>query len=92
MNNNNIKNNKNGNQLIPATTEAPATKAAAGKPGSRDPRGFGYYAFDRTLDTVKGGIKHWDEEKPGTSRKLAGVAATGVGGTMLSIGIYLLVS
>ncbi len=83
-----MNNDKNGKQMTRAAAAAPANN----NPNPRDPRGFGYYAFDKTLDSVKGGIKHWDEEKPGTSRKIAGAAATGIGGTMVGIGIYLLVS
>ena len=86
-------NDKNGKQIAKAATEPPVANAPVNnKPAARDPRGFGYYAFDKTLDTVTGGVKHWDEEKPGTSRKIAGVAATGIGGTIAGIGIYLLVS
>lgn len=90
--NNNQKNNKNGKQLTPATPETPATKTPTGKPAARDPRGFEYYALDKTVDTFKGGMKHLEREKPGTCRKIAGAAATGIGLTTTGIGIYLLVS
>ena len=89
MNNNN---NKNGKQLNPATSEPPTTKTPTGKTATRDPRGFEYYVFDKTIDTVKGGLKHLDIERPGTCRKIAGAAATGIGLTTTGIGIYLLIS
>lgn len=83
-----MNNEKNTKQMTKAASAAPANN----KPAQRDPRGFGYYAFDKTLDTVKGGIKRLDEEKPGTGRKMAGAAATGIGLTTATIGVYLLVT
>ena len=83
------------NKLKPgtlATSEPPVSKPPAIKPEHRDLRDVGCYAIDKTVDTIKDGLRHMESEKPGTGRKLAGVSATGVGLTMTGIGIYLLVS
>ena len=58
----------------------------------RDPRSFGQYFVDKTFDAAGRELDRIEQQKPGTRRKLAGIASLtfGIGG--VSAGIYLLTS
>ena len=56
---------------------------------SRDPI---RYTIDRGFDAVGNELDRMEQEKPGTRRKLAGIASIGFGATGIGAGVYLLMS
>jgi len=77
-----------------ATKATPASKKNVSKTNQsmKGPRDPVRYAIDKSFEAVGDELDRMEQEKPGTRRKLAGVASIGVGVTGLTAGVYLLTS
>lgn len=73
----------------PDMSKAPGNRANTAKANGKDPRGIGYYAVDKTFETVKDGFRHLEEERPGTNRRITAISLTGIGLTTMGVGISL---
>ena len=75
-------------------TNANPTKQSASKAKlpKKDPRDPIQYAIDRGFDAAGNELDRMEQERPGTRRKLAGIASLGVGVTGITAGVYLLIT
>lgn len=72
-----------------STTRITAPKE---KQSKKDHRGPIQYLADRSIEAAGNELNRLEQEKPGTRRKLAGIASLGIGATGIGAGIYLLTS
>ena len=73
------------------STDLKSPRAKQPQP-KKDPRDPIQYLTDKTFEAAGKGLNRLEQEKPGTCRKLAGIASLGAGATGIGAGVYLLIT